>query len=196
MRTTIGGTLASVRNGKDESVEYIVIDGGSTDGTVDIIQENVDVVDVYVSERDSGISDAFNRGIARATGEWIGIVSGDDILLPGVVGKIRAASTRHPDADVFYGDVIALDGNQAIANPVSDDFFHKPWRLTLRHAGIWVRSSGYERVGVYATDRRYAMDYEWCLRALKCGARFQYVHGFLGAYRTGGLSSPRSNSNH
>ena len=83
------------------ALEYVIIDGGSTDGTLDIIRKYQDKIQIVVSEPDRGISDAFNKGIAKATGEIIGIINSDDILLPGALQKL--AEVFDPQIDVYSG---------------------------------------------------------------------------------------------
>ena len=85
---TIEETIRSVTMQDYPDLEYVIIDGGSTDGTLDVVQKYKDRIQVVVSEPDKGISDAFNKGVDRATGEIIGIINSDDILLPGALQEV------------------------------------------------------------------------------------------------------------
>jgi glycosyltransferase involved in cell wall biosynthesis len=92
-----------------QNLEYVIIDGGSTDGTLDIIDQYNDSIQVVISEPDKGISDAFNKGITHASGEVIGIINSDDILLPGALQEI--AVHYNPEVDVYSGLILFWDEN-------------------------------------------------------------------------------------
>ena len=101
---TLEETIRSVTMQDYPALEYVIIDGGSTDGTLDIVQKYKDQIQVVVSEPDKGISDAFNKGVTRATGEIIGIINSDDILLPGALQKL--AEAYDPRVDVYSGLIL------------------------------------------------------------------------------------------
>ena len=103
---TLEETIRSVTMQDYPALEYVIIDGGSTDGTLDIVQKYKDQIQVVVSEPDKGISDAFNKGVSRATGEIIGIINSDDILLPGALQEVAAA--YDPQVDVYSGLILGL----------------------------------------------------------------------------------------
>lgn len=84
----IADCLNGIRTQTYPNIEYLVIDGGSSDNTINIIRENMDIVDVFVSEQDRGISDAFNKGIFKASGDIIGIINADDYYEPGAVQRV------------------------------------------------------------------------------------------------------------
>lgn len=186
---TLEDTIRSIERSDYPDLEYVVVDGGSTDGTAQIVERYAHRVDRFICEPDDGISDAFNKGVRAATGDLVGIVSADDVLLPGVLDILLDAWRRSPDVDVFYGDVLAIDGGRVLADPVARDLSGIRTGFPLKHAGIWPTRRAYETWGPFDTRWRFAMDYEWVLRACLGGARFQYVPAFLGAYRTGGVNS-------
>ena len=101
---TLEETIRSVTMQDYPALEYVIIDGGSTDGTLDIVQKYKDQIQVVVSEPDKGISDAFNKGIAHATGEIIGIINSDDILLSGALREV--AEAYDPQVDVYSGYIL------------------------------------------------------------------------------------------
>lgn len=102
-------TLRSVLEQDYPSIEYLVIDGDSTDGSVDILHRYADRLSWWVSEKDSGQSEAINKGLKRARGEFIGWLNSDDVYLPGAVSAAVAAFQAHPEAGVVYGDALAID---------------------------------------------------------------------------------------
>ena len=101
---TLEETIRSVTMQDYPALEYVIIDGGSSDGTLDIVQKYRERIQIVVSEPDKGISDAFNKGIARATGEIIGIINSDDILLPGALREL--AEVYDPQVDVYSGLIL------------------------------------------------------------------------------------------
>src|SRR5436190_3145728 len=104
---TIRETLQSVQNQRYPNCEHLVIDGGSTDGTLGIVKEFPGVK--WTSEKDSGIYDAMNKGVGRANGEIIGILNSDDRYRPGALTTVAETFTAHPDWDALFGDIINID---------------------------------------------------------------------------------------
>ena len=187
---TLPRTIASVREQRSAvDLEYIVVDGGSTDGTLALI--DTDDVDRWISERDAGIYDAMNKGVALARGEIVVLINADDWLLPGALAAVCARFAERPDCGVVYGDVV-LDavGDRPSAR------FRPPARLTVRdwhtipipHAATMVRRAVYERVGLFRTDLRLAGDFELLLRAFTAGERFEYLPRPLAGVGRGGRS--------
>jgi len=189
--TSIDKTLASVGVERAGGVEHIVVDGGSTDGTLEILERYKKQIANLVSEPDQGISDAFNKGILRSTGEIIGLVSADDILVPGAIDRITQAFQEDSSVDVFFGNVLAVEADGVYANAVPSTLAGLDERFVLKHSGMWVTRAAYSRFGDYDRSYKLAMDYEWTLRAWRRGAAFKWVPGFLGAYRAGGINTRR-----
>lgn len=181
-------TIRSIATQRYPHVEYIVIDGGSTDGTLDIVKAHEGLISRWISEPDDGISDAFNKGISMATGEIIGIINADDYYHPGAFDAVVSGSAENPAADVYFGDAIheRFDG--------SGTFLFKPalpirkfiWRrMPISHPATFVRRSAYERFGLYDTRYRFAMDYDLILRMYRRGAKFCYISSTLAHFRYG-----------
>jgi glycosyltransferase involved in cell wall biosynthesis len=187
---TVEETIRSVLDQADAEVEYIVVDGGSTDGTVEVIRRHESRIARWVSEPDEGISDAFNKGIALATGEVVGIISADDGLWPGAIAAVREAFARHPTADVVYGNAVFLEpGGRSVVSRPERDFRYVHLRSPLRHAAVFVRRDAYARYGGFDRGYRLAMDYDLILRFHLAGARFVYTDAPLAWIRAGGVSA-------
>lgn len=188
---TIRDTIQSVGSQNDPDLEHLVIDGGSTDGTLDILRQHEGQLR-WVSGPDAGISDAFNKGIELATGEVIGIISADDTLWPDAVRHVRAAFLRDPEADVVFGDAVYFEpGGRRTRSRPELDFREVHRRSPLRHAAVFVHRRAYERWGGFDVALRLAMDYELILRFYRSGAKFVYIDRVLAGIRTGGISAQR-----
>jgi glycosyltransferase involved in cell wall biosynthesis len=187
-------TVQSVLSQCLAEVEYIFIDGGSTDGTIDIIQSYADKDDRirWISEPDDGIADAFNKGIRMATGEIIGILNSDDFYLNGTLTAVAAAYRSHPECDVFHGDMLRLKGDTVLFRLVPANVDTHIWReMPLNHPTVFVTRRAYEKVGGFDAKVRIAMDYDLMLRMYKAGCRFHYLERPLAAMRYGGASDER-----
>lgn len=181
-------TLASVAEQDYPATEYIIVDGGSTDATMDIIRAHSGLVTRWVSEPDNGISDAFNKGIALATGEIIGIINADDYYHPGALAAVAKAVCEQPEYDVYYGDAIyeRFDSGGVFRFRPDKDVGKNIWRrMPVSHPATFVRRTAYERYGLFDTRYRLAMDYELVMRMYRGGARFHYVEEILSHFRYG-----------
>jgi glycosyltransferase involved in cell wall biosynthesis len=176
--------IVSVAEQPGITVEHIVQDGGSTDGTVELLQELDDLVD-WVSEPDDGQSDALNRGIARARGRWIAWLNADEFYLPGgLAALVRAGDAT--GADVVYGDTLFSDGDGRLTRLLPQ---HRFSPFVLRSYGCFIstvsciaRRSSLGAVPIDATMRRM-MDWDLYLRLLAERASFQHVRTPVGVFR-------------
>lgn len=186
---TIEDTIRSVTMQDYQNLEYVIIDGGSTDGTLDIIDQYNDSIQVVISEPDKGISDAFNKGITHASGEIIGIINSDDILLPGALQEI--AVHYNPEVDVYSGLILFWDENTGETFPSYPDVAFDKLKLqyNVAHPARFVRKDAYQRYGLYRLDLRYMMDVELLCRFYKQGARFLLVDRPLAKFRLGGTTN-------
>ena len=186
---TLEETILSVTTQDYPALEYVIIDGGSTDGTLDIIRKYQDKIQIVVSEPDRGISDAFNKGIAKATGEIIGIINSDDILLPGALQKL--AEVFDPQIDVYSGLILFWNEETDETFPSFPDVSFDKLKLqyNVAHPARFIRRDAYERYGVYRESLRYMMDIELLCRFYKQGAQFQLVDSPLAKFRIGGTTN-------
>lgn len=184
---TIRRTIDSVVNQKDDFVEYIVIDGNSTDGTQDIVQEYGSLIDVFISEPDRGISDAFNKGILIATGDVIGIINSDDEYIAGAFEYVH--NNMDDSTDVYYGNGIRrFEDMSAKRIIVPHDISQIRIGMPLLHPSTFVTKKAYEEYGMFDEKYKSNMDRELFLRMYTQGAKFRKIDKYLSVYNMGGMS--------
>lgn len=185
---TVEETFKSVKAQGYANLEYIVVDGGSTDATLEIASRYSDVISVLKSEKDEGISDAMNKGIALATGDLIGLIHSDDMLVEGALDKL--AAVWDGETDVYYGDAIVCseEGEHLSILTAKEDLSDMPYHFCIVHPATFVAKKAYEAYGNFDKSLKCAMDYDLLLRMYRAGARFQYLHENLSVYRLGGTN--------
>lgn len=161
--STIERTFKSVFNQNYPNLEYIVIDGGSTDGTLAIVDRYRDRIAHVISERDGGIYDAMNKGVRLATGEWIHILNSDDFYASSDALQIAVPQLDRSRTNYFQMWRQFEDGRRDL-----QDWTYRRWRLFvsafLPHPGLIVSSEQYESIGRYDTGYRIAADHDMILR--------------------------------
>lgn len=180
-------TILSVLNQNYPNLEYIIIDGGSTDESINIIKKYENYIDYWVSEKDRGQADALNKGFKKATGDIIGWQNSDDIYLPSVFLKIAELFKQNPKIDIIYGNRFDIDEDN---NIIGESIFTKFSRIVYQYDGIsfgtqstfWSREL-FSKIGYLDINLQFAMDYEFFLRAAVKNARFKYVPYYFGAMR-------------
>lgn len=183
----IGSTLDSILQQDYPQLECIVVDGGSTDETLAIIQQYQDSRLSWVSERDKGQSDALNKGLRRASGEIITYLNSDDLLLPGAVAFAAAYFEAHPEVDLLYGDGYYVDAEDKRLGA----FKSAPFDLDLcvlngqdlAQPGTFWRRTVTDKIGLFDVGFHYRMDFDYWLRAALAGFQLQYVPGERAVYR-------------
>lgn len=170
-------TLESVAAQRVPGLDHLVMDGGSTDATIEILRRHAGNMR-WVSEPDQGQAHAVNKGIAATTGEIIGWLNSDDVYYPGAVAAVLEHFASHPEVDVVYGqaDHIDAEGNPYEAYPT------QPWDLERLHEGcylcqpaVFFRRRVVERFGPLDESLHYCMDYEFWLRLGAGGAVFAHL---------------------
>lgn len=186
-------TIQSVQNIPYPNIEYIVIDGGSTDGTVDVIKENSHCISSWISEPDKGISDAFNKGIAAATGTIIGLINAGDCYRPEAVELVVKEYQNVSDKETFFcsGHMYVEEWNTILhADP--GYALKLPFMMPLiNHPTCFVAASIYKKVGVFNTDIYIAMDYEFLLRCHRAGIRIICLDHIMVDIKGFGISDRR-----
>jgi len=200
--TTIETTLDSVQAQGYPDLEYIVVDGGSTDATLDVVSNYPGLVTQLISEPDRGIYDAMNKGVQRATGEVVGILNSDDFYHHSrVLHEVAEAFSADPELEVLMGDVDFVS-DEDLQKPVrtyrATGF--RPWMFRLGfmppHPAIFVRKSAYERVGLYKLGYRIAADFDFLVRLLLIDrAKYRIAGTQWVRMRTGGASTAGWKSN-
>ncbi|AMR33975.1 hypothetical protein A0256_22265 [Mucilaginibacter sp. PAMC 26640] len=183
---TIETTIRSVINQTYPNIEYVIIDGGSTDGTLNVINKYKNKIAQVVSEPDQGIADGFNRGIARATGQWIGMINGDDWYAPNAVELMMGAV--NPGDNICCGNIMLIAGNgyQRIKRSSVNRL---NFGMYVMHPTCFVRREVYQQIGQYDCFFKIAMDFDMFLRMKRAGYKIKYVDALIAYMRAGGASA-------
>lgn len=194
-RDTIARALDSVLAQDHLDVESIVIDGGSTDGTLQILRSYSGQLDVLVSEPDCGIYDALNKGIRRVSGDVVGFLHSDDLFADaGVLSRIAAAFSE-PAVEIVYGDLhyVRKDNPERVVRCWRGGHFAERrlgWGWMPPHPTLYVRRRVYDQIGLFDTSFRIAADYDFVLRLLGDTERgVRYIPEVLVKMRVGGASN-------
>ncbi len=184
------------------NLEYIVIDGGSTDGSVDILKKYDEHIDYWVSEPDNGQSHAINKGLLQATGDWITWLHSDDLLLLGALQTVAEVMSGDKPVDWTVGSVVVtdVDKNQLrVFEPVCNTDSWLDFLCTKRARGtslpqpssFWSRKA-MSQVGMLDETLNYAMDFEYWVRLARCGYRPSLIPVDLALFRLTGTSKTGS----
>ena len=182
-------TFDSIRKIKTDDVEYIVIDGVSTDSTPEVLHQNNDIIDIMVSEKDDGIYNAVNKGIKLAHGSLIGLVHSGDIYLEYAFNGLKELHKTNPDS-ILYGAL------KAIKNGEFDSIWgfnakHLPEKM-IPHLACFVPKSVYEKHGTYDESFKIAADYECFLRFYKAGVSFVFTDTIVCGFNLEGVSQNKT----
>lgn len=185
-------TIQSVLSQNISKLEYLVVDGGSTDETLDILKrykkthcENTQHFH-YISEPDDGQTHAINKGLSRVSGDIIGWLNSDDVYCPGALAYVEDYFKKHPEVDVVYGQANYIDEYDQFLKPYPTE----QWNLKrlkqicyLAQPAVFLRRHVVERFGLLDETLQYCMDYEYWLRLALQGVTFVHVSKLLAGYR-------------
>jgi glycosyltransferase involved in cell wall biosynthesis len=191
---TVDRTIESVLKQTYRMIEYVVIDGGSRDATVSIIERHCARLSYWRSGPDGGISNAFNLGVAAARGRYVAFVNSDDWMSPDQVEQAVKALEESGAAFAFGNLAVhSVDGRLLYVMEGRSDYWkNMRYRMPfINHPTVVVRRDAYEKVGPFDSRRRIAMDFDWHLRAELLGLRGVYVPQLLGHLSEGGVSKLR-----
>lgn len=169
-------TVNSLRQQEFTNFEWLVIDGGSTDGTVEILQQSEDVVDYWISEPDQGIYDAWNKGVLAACGEWLVFLGAGDVYKPDAISTyVRSLMASETIPDFISSRVHLIDDNKKILRLYGRPFVWDEFRKSMdfAHVGAFHNKSLFERYGLFDIAYKSSGDYDFFMRCGKhLSARF------------------------
>lgn len=182
----IEATILSVLNQSYSGVQYIIIDGGSTDGTLDILEKYRNQIDLIISEADNGIYDAMNKSIKYCKGEWINFMNSGDVFGSAeIIEQIFDNTTTH-EFNVIYGKHKVAYGNKIISkksNPI-----HELWKgMTIQHQSVFVRKNVLEEYP-FNTNYKFAADYDILYHCYTKGYQFKFIDQFVSIVASNGVS--------
>lgn len=188
---TIGRTIESVLGQDYPDIEYIVVDGASSDGSLEVIRR-YQGIDRIVSEPDNGMYEAINKGLRMATGDIVGLVHSDDILYDSHTVTAVVEAIVRSGADMLYGDGLYMRGNRVVRNWRGGPF--RPWKVRMGwlplHTTCYMRREALQSVGMYDERYRIAADTDMLLRCLAVHRlSVTYLHRYLVRMEMGGLST-------
>ncbi len=199
---TISDTIKSVLAQTYPNIEYIIIDGSSTDGTIELVNSFGNKISKFTSEPDNGIYDAINKGIRLATGDIIGILHSDDFFYNEFVIEKVVKSFSDNDIDAVFGDVQFVDSKKTskIVRYYSSKHFNPrkfKYGFMPPHPSFYVRRELYDKLGFYKTDYKIAADFELLIRFLYVNQiKCKYLEMIFVSMRTGGVSNRSILSNY
>lgn len=179
-------TILSILNQNYSNLEYMVIDGGSTDNSVDIIRKYEDRIDYWVSEKDEGQTDAINKGMRRATGDIVCWINSDDVLLPGALMTVGKYFAEHPDVEYLNGLVIEIGKQDEIlklTHTILSKWFIKHGCFNTLQQGMFWKRSLFDKVGYLDASFHATMDYEFIVRLFENNIKMGLINRVLGGIR-------------
>ncbi len=169
------------------NLEYIVIDGGSTDESLEIIKKYEPQITYWVSESDKGPADALNKGFSKATGDIFYYLNADDVLLPGSLKKIANVLKKHPAADVYYGNAFLTDERLKIKGLCISDHWDAPTYLAGKsiviQQGTFIRKEAYDKTQAFNVKNRTCWDSELVVDLYLTGSTFYFIDDYFAFFR-------------
>lgn len=189
---TIEETINSVISQSYCHIEYIIIDGASTDTTLEIIGKHKEHISILVSEPDSGLYNAMNKGIKLATGELIGILNADDIYFPTAIETVVEEYNRHKEGDAFCGNLMITIEQTKFERIFKPEIDCKKRNISIPHPSSIISKSCYLKYGLYDESYKIAADYDFFLRIALNGSKIRVIDQVLAHMANGGVSSKAS----
>lgn len=189
---TIEETILSVINQSYQEIEYIIIDGGSTDGTIDIIKKYEQRISRWISEKDKGIYDAMNKGIKLSTGDLVHFLNSDDYFIDNnIVSEIAKVYSENERPSLIYGNVLCID-------PVDNYNFTSGQEIQLKdikngimmpHQGVFANRESLIKCNMFNIQYKIAADYDQISKLIKNNLPSLYINKTIAVFRLGGISS-------
>jgi glycosyltransferase involved in cell wall biosynthesis len=192
-KKTIEDTIKSVLSQTHKNIEHIIVDGKSTDGTLDVIKKYKKSISKYISEEDNGIYDAMNKGVKMCTGDLIYFLNSDDIFYDNqVLGKVAEVFEKNRKYDYFYGGVVS----RGIFNSGRDNIFLKEisshsikMGQNIPHQSLFVPKSAFEEIGLFDSNLKVNGDYDFECRLIKTDKAGFFLNHLIAYYNQNGYSS-------
>ena len=188
-------TIESVVNQTATNFEYIIIDGGSTDGSIELIKDHENKIDFWISEPDNGIYNALNKGIAKAKGEYLLFLNGDDYLLHDDILKENKHHLENKDLiyfDIFYND---KNLNKKITYPDTLSFYFF-YTNTICHQAIFFKKDLFCKYGLYDEQLKIVADWKCIMLAIvKYGATYKHINAVFSVFDNTGISNTNDKEN-
>jgi glycosyltransferase involved in cell wall biosynthesis len=199
--STIKDTIESICSQDYKNIEYIIVDGNSTDRTIEIIKSYDSFISKWISEPDKGIYDAMNKAIQMATGDVVGILNSDDFYFNNQIVSQIANAFSDESIDTVFGDLVFIDPNNL--DKVVRKYSSAKWYPSKfargfmpAHPTVFIRRKYYEQFGLFKTDYKIAADYELLIRFLYVHKlKYKYLPITMVKMRRGGVSSRNWKSN-
>lgn len=178
-------TIKSVLSQNYENIEYIIVDGGSSDSTLSIVKKYDTEISYWLSEPDNGIYDAMNKAIEISSGDIISLVNADDYLEAGAITRVVNEFTS--GVEILFAKGKYKKNNFSEIHESNLNLIKL--KMSVFHPAMVVKKDAYKKVGLYRTDYRIASDYDWILRALDFGVKWKKSDIVYSTMREGGISS-------
>jgi glycosyltransferase involved in cell wall biosynthesis len=193
--TTIERTIQSVIAQRDVRIEYIVIDGGSTDGTRFTIQNYQEHITTWLSEPDKGVYDAMNKGIRQAKGDWIIFLNAGDLFVDNNSLSLleQAALSDRDTPDLVFGDALLVKTDGTTERMEMKNTLPFLIRHSICHQSMLYRRSSFEKIGLFDTSYKLAADFDHLIRMKWQGAKLLKLDATIARYALDGLSAKREN---
>jgi glycosyltransferase involved in cell wall biosynthesis len=181
-------TIKSVLDQGYKNLEYIIIDGGSIDETVEVIKKYERHITYWVSEKDNGQYHAIKKGFDRATGDILCWLNSDDVFLPNALHNVAEAFRKFPNIDVLYGNIYYIDKSDNIIKDmrntrlIPNGYLYKAGFGLSQPEVFWTKSI-YDKIGGIDDNGQFAMDYDLFFRFIRAGAKFKFIKKHLSALR-------------
>ncbi len=186
---TLERTIKSIASQDYSNIEYIIIDGGSTDTTCSLIRQYTPIIDYWVSEPDQGLYHAMNKGLAASTGDYVWFINaGDEIYEPSTISQVFDSQ---PYSDIYYGNTVMTNmkgdiiGDRRLSPPDKLDWQSFKKGMLVSHQSIIVKRT---IASSYNLKYRFSADFEWCIVALKKAGRVKNTHLTLSKFLDGGIT--------
>lgn len=180
-------TINSILN-QGNDVEYVIVDGGSIDGTWEIVQKYKDKISCCIHEKDNGIYDAMNKGVRAASGDVLMFINAGDELVSGSINKIKRIFNEHPEIDILLGRVFYSKSGSRIG--ISKQIREIPWYgMPCCHQGVAARKNTIEELDYFSLTYAICSDFDWLYKSYQEGYNFYWCNEILATYDIEGVSS-------